>query len=282
MLAGESGSNAKIFHRRSLIVPRLGDTFEVNPALLSLHCQLAVRSLAMKLLRASFVSSLSLLALAGTSLPAVAAKIPANLNDNVVTCGANARCSNKVMFGRNYKVIETAKFTVMVSLSNEAAYTRADVSIENHAGYSQKISPEDFRVEVLSPKPKILLYIPPTELHNLPVPPPVVIPKVAAAPTPTAAATVQVASLGGVVPVPEATSTAPSIDELYLAAKREAAIKEAAEREAAQKHLEPVAIPANETVRGRVYFEKYPKAKEANIVLPIAGLVFEFPYTMKF
>ena len=133
-------------------------------------------------------------------------------------------------------------------------------------------------MEVISPKSKILLYVPPAELVNLPVPAPVeVSPVVAAAPAPPAA-TVDVASAGGSVPVPEAT---PNIDALYLEAKREAALKEAAEREAAQKHLEATAIPSKETVRGRVYFEKYHKAKQMNVVLPIAGLVFEFPYTLK-
>ena len=91
----------------------------------------------------------------------------------MVTCGQNARCSNKVMFGRNYKVIETAKFTVMVSISNEGAYTRADVSIANHADYPQNVSPQDFRVEVVSPKPRVLLYVPPAELQNVAPPPPV-------------------------------------------------------------------------------------------------------------
>src|SRR5882762_8638970 len=100
----------------------------------------------MKSLRMSLFSGVSFLALTGGCLSSFAAKIPTNLNDNVVTCGVNARCTNKVMFGRNYKVVATAKFTVMLSISEEAAYTRADVSIENHADYSQSISPQDFRV----------------------------------------------------------------------------------------------------------------------------------------
>ena len=41
-------------------------------------------------------------------------------------------------------------------------------------------------------------------------------------------------------------------------------------------------IPANEVVRGRVFFEKDPKAKQVKVVLPVAGLVFEFPYAMTF
>ncbi|CAN5592072.1 hypothetical protein BH10ACI4_BH10ACI4_32480 [soil metagenome] len=242
----------------------------------------------MKFAATSLFSCVSFLALTGGSLSSFASKLPttpaANLYDNVVTCGTNAQCSNKVMFGRNYKVIQTAKFTVMVSISNEGPYTRADVSISNNGSYSQNISPQDFRVEEILPKNKVLLYVPPAELHDLPIPPPVVAAAVVAAPTPktSPAPQVEVASMGNSVPVPEAAPTTPTIDELYAAAKREEVLKEAADREAAQKHLETVAVQANEVVRGRVYFEKDPKAKQVNVVLPLAGLVFQFPYSMKF
>jgi hypothetical protein len=33
--------------------------------------------------------------------------------------------------------------------------------------------------------------------------------------------------------------------------------------------------------QGRVYFERDKKSHLVNVVLPIAGLVFEFPYAMK-
>jgi hypothetical protein len=165
------------------------------------------------------------------------------------------------MFGRSYKVIDTAKFTVMVSISNEGAYTRADVSISNHVDYPQNLSPQDFRVEVVSPKPRILLYVPPAELKN------VAPPAVPAVTTPVAAA--------------PAVATN-EIDELFAEAKTEASAKEAAERAAAQRDLAATSIPANEVVRGRVFFAKDPKAKQVNVVLPVAGLVFEFPYAMTF
>jgi hypothetical protein len=232
-----------------------------------------------------YASLLVFTTLAGSGAASFAAKIPTNLNDNVLTCGANARCSNKVMFGRTYKVIQTAKFTVMVSISNEGAYTRADVSIANNGSYSQNLSPQDFRVEVVSPKPKVLLYIPPSELQNLPAPAPVVVPAAEpAAPASGATGDPKVESAAsesepaaGAVP-----NKTPSIDELYAQAKREEARKEAAEKAEAQKHLTASAIPANQVVRGRVYFEKDPKAKQVNVVLPISGVVFEFPYTMVF
>jgi hypothetical protein len=221
----------------------------------------------MTFLRTSLLS----VALTGCSVLSLAAPVPTIIPDNVVSCGQNARCSNKVMFGRNYKVIETVKFTVMVSISNEGAYTRADVSIANHADYPQNVSPQDFRVEVVSPKPRVLLYVPPSELQNVaPLPPiPVVEAPVAAAPA---------AEGGAAAPA----AVAPNIDELFAQAKKEAAAKEAAEKAAALRDLAAAPIPANEVVRGRVFFEKDPKAKQVNVVLPVAGLVFEFPYAMTF
>jgi hypothetical protein len=225
----------------------------------------------MTFLRTSLLS----LTLTGCSVWSLAAT-PTIIPDNVVTCGQNARCSNKVMFGRNYKVMETVKFTVMVSISNEGAYTRADVSIANHADYPQNISPQDFRVEVVSPKPRVLLYVPPSELQNVAPPPPIPVVEapVAAVPAAEGGAAAPAAAGGTVV--------TPNIDELFAQAKKEAAAKEAAEKAAALRDLAAAPIPANEVVRGRVFFEKDPKAKQVNVVLPVAGLVFEFPYAMKF
>jgi hypothetical protein len=223
----------------------------------------------MTFLRTSLLS----VALTGCSVLSLAAT-PSIIPDNIVTCGQNARCSNKVMFGRNYKVIETVKFTVMVSISNESGYTRADVSIANHADYPQNISPQDFRVEVVSPKPRVLLYVPPSELQHVAPPPPIPVVEAPVAAAPAAEGGAAAPAAGPVV--------TPSIDELFAQAKKEAAAKEAAERAAAMRDLAAAPIPANEVVRGRVFFEKDPKARQVNVVLPVAGLVFEFPYAMTF
>ena len=224
----------------------------------------------MTFLRTSLLS----VALTGCSVLSLAAPVPTIIPDNVVTCGQNARCSNKVMFGRNYKVIETVKFTVMVSISNEGGYTRADVSIANHADYPQNISPQDFRVEVVAPKPRVLLYVPPSELQNVAPPPPIPVVEAPVAAVPAAeAGAAAPAAAGGAV-------ATPNIDELFAQAKKEAAAKEAAEKAKALQNLAAAPIPANEVVRGRVFFEKDPKAKQVKVVLPVAGLVFEFPYAM--
>ena len=224
----------------------------------------------MTFLRTSLLS----VALTGCSVLSLAAT-PSIIPDNIVTCGQNARCSNKVMFGRNYKVIETVKFTVMVSISSEGAYTRADVSIANHADYPQNISPQDFRVEVVSPKPRVLLYVPPSELQHVAPPPPIPVVEAPVAAAPAAEG-------GAAAPAGAGPVVTPSIDELFAQAKKEAAAKEAAEKAAALQNLAAAPIPSNEVVRGRVFFEKDPKAKQVTVVLPVAGLVFEFPYAMTF
>jgi hypothetical protein len=205
----------------------------------------------------------------------VAASIPQNaqktiLPDNVVRCEPSAGCINKTLFGRSYKVIDTPRFTVMVAISHEGVYTRADVSIANHTDTPLNMSPEDFRVEVLTPKPKILLYISPAKLV-LPPPPPAPVP--AATPPHHAPAFTETAT----TPAPESTD----VEALYAAAEQKAAQQEALEKAAAEHHLTATAIGPNEVTRGRVYFERDKKSHLVNVVLPIAGLVFEFPYAMK-
>jgi hypothetical protein len=192
------------------------------------------------------------------------------LPDNVIRCEPSAGCINKTLFGRSYKVIDTPRFTVMVSISHEGVYTRADVSIANHTDTTLNMSPEDFRVEVLTPKPKVLLYISPAHLV---LPPPPLAPAPAAVPPPHAAAFTETKA----APAPQSTD----VEALYAAAEQKAARQEAVEKAAAEHHLTATAIGPNEVTRGRVYFERDKKSHLVNVVLPIAGLVFEFPYAMK-
>src|ERR1700730_4710402 len=106
----------------------------------------------------TLLQKLSLAATLGSATFSVAASIPKDaqktiLPDNVVRCEPSAGCINKTLFGRSYKVITTPRFTVMVAISHEGIYTRADVSIANHTDTSLNMSPEDFRVEVLPSNP---------------------------------------------------------------------------------------------------------------------------------
>ncbi|WP_158941776.1 hypothetical protein [Granulicella sp. S190] len=183
------------------------------------------------------------------------ASIPkAILPDNVVTCQPNANCLSKTLYGRNYKVLNTPRFTVMVAVSKEGAYTRADVSIANNTIMSQSLTPEDFRIEVVTPKPKVLLYISPGDLKDLPQQP---IPSQATTP-----------------PSPPATPAEP--DPQAVANQQKVA-----EKAATEHPLTAVSLSPNEVTQGRVYFERDKHEHLVNVVLPIAGLVFEFPYNMK-
>ena len=221
----------------------------------------------------TLLQKLSLAATISSATFSLAASIPKNIEktilpDNVVRCEPSAGCINQTLFGRSYKVITTPRFTVMVSISHEGVYTRADVSIANHTDTPLSMSPEDFRVEVLTPKPKVLLYVSPAKLV---LPPPPLPPAPAAAPTPTPPSPTEA----------QTNPAAPDVEALYAAAKQKAAQQEAAEKAAAEQNLTATAIAPNEVTRGRVYFERDKKSHLVNVVLPIAGLVFEFPYAMK-
>jgi hypothetical protein len=214
---------------------------------------------------------LSLLLVLTSPTLSFAASVPKTiLPDNVITCQVNANCTNKTVYGRLYKVINTPRFTVMVAISQEGSYTRADVSIANNTILPQSLTPEDFRVEVVTPKPKVLLYVPPSDLKDLPATP-------ATAPT----ASTALSPLQSQAPVAADTTQTPNIDELYKEAKQKAALKEETDKVVSQRDLSATSLPPNEVASGRVFFARDKHAQLVNVVLPIAGLVFEFPYIMK-
>jgi hypothetical protein len=73
----------------------------------------------------------------------------------------------------------------------------------------------------------------------------------------------------------------PELSELEAARQR--ATQQAVELAAATPHLKAITIPPNQAVHGRVYFERDPTAthQPVNVVLPIAGTLFEFPDVIK-
>jgi hypothetical protein len=202
-----------------------------------------------------------------------AASVPKTiLPDNVITCQPNANCVSKNLYGRNYKVINSPRFTVMVSISQAGPYTRADVSIANNTIMPQNVTPEDFRIEVVTPKPKVLLYVPPSDLKDFPSAAPA--PQPPTSPTPRLGSSLlprQIATLTG-----SDASQDPNTDQLDAEARNKAA-----DQAAIEHPLEATSLSPNEVTRGRVYFERVKHEQLVNIVLPIAGLVFEFPYNMK-
>jgi hypothetical protein len=201
----------------------------------------------MNVLRVAFVSSL----FTATTF-SLAANLPRNTPSyNIVVCQPNTRCIHHSIFGHDYKILSTDNFSVMVFLSNEGPYTRADVSITNLTSNPISLSPEDFRIEALYSRSKIFPYVPPQNLQATP-----------------AAVVASVPSNQG-------------ISEIEAARQR--AAQEAAQLAAATPHLKAITIPPNQTVHGRVYFERDPDAtnQPVNVVLPIADTVFKFPDIIK-
>ena len=192
----------------------------------------------------------------------LAANLPRNAN--VVVCQPNAGCIHHTIFGHDYKILSTDRFTVMVFLSNEGRYTRADVSITNLTPTPINLTPEDFRIQALTSRSKVFLYVPPSQLENLPAP---------TRATPNATTDAPLAN-----PNPN-----PNPEPSELDAARQRAIQEAVELAAATPHLKAITIPPNQAVHGRVYFERDPRAtpQQVNVVLPIAGTVFKFPDVIK-
>jgi hypothetical protein len=89
-------------------------------------------------------------------------------NPNVVVCQPNAGCIHHTIFGHDYKILNTDRFTVMVFLSSEGRYTRADLSITNLTPTPINLYPEDFHIQTLASRSKVFLYVPPSQLEDLP------------------------------------------------------------------------------------------------------------------
>ena len=96
----------------------------------------------------------------------LAANLPRN--PNVVVCEPNAGCIHHTIFGHDYKILSTDRFTVMVFLSSEGRYARADVSITNLTPTPINLYPQDFHIQALASRSRVFLYVPPSQLEDLP------------------------------------------------------------------------------------------------------------------
>lgn len=81
-----------------------------------------------------------------------AANLPRN--PNIVICQPNAGCIHHTIFGHDYKMLSTDRFSVMVFLSTEGRYTRADVSITNFTPTPINLSPKTSASKPSTPGPK--------------------------------------------------------------------------------------------------------------------------------
>jgi hypothetical protein len=229
----------------------------------------------------TILQKLSLAATIGSatiSFAAGASKTPSKIiqPDNIIVCETSAACETITIHGRAFKVINTPRLTVMVAVSHEGNYTRADVSITNHTDAPFTMTPDDFRVEVVTPKPKVLLYVPPSNLA-LPQPP---LPP-AAAPAPKTPGSNSFLTQSPAPPVEADTPTPATPDTDPITEAKQKAAQDDADKATSEQNLETTSIAPNQETRGRVYFERDKRAHLVNVVLPIAGSVFEFPYAMK-
>ena len=95
----------------------------------------------------------------------LAANVPRN--PSIVVCEPTSGCIHHTIFGHDYKLLSTDRFSVMVFLSTEGRYTRADVSITNLTPTPISVSPEDFHIQTLASKSTIFLHVPPSQVENL-------------------------------------------------------------------------------------------------------------------
>jgi hypothetical protein len=232
----------------------------------------------------TLLQKLSLAAIFTPAALSVAASIPKTiLPDNVIRCEPDTGCLSATVNGHNYKVLNTPRFTVMVAVSHEGSYTRADVNIINKSDLPLNISPDDFRVEVLTPKPKVLNYIPPADL-NLPSPPalqPIPTPQPSASPAPQSPETEIQPPTPPANAESEAGPVASAAETGVPGAPMQDVSQDVGQKAVSEHHLSATSIPPNEATSGRVYFQRDKHAHLVNVCLPIAGLVFEFPYAMK-
>jgi hypothetical protein len=201
----------------------------------------------------------------------LAADLPRSVpRSNVVVCQPNTRCIHKTIFGYDYKMLSTDRFAVMVSLSSQGRYTRADVSITSFTPTPTELSPEVFRIESLTPRSKVFRYVPPSQLENIPAPTRAT--RITAPDDPEPPAN----------PNPEFRQISQISQLSRRAAAEKRAAQEALEFYAATADLKPIILPPREAVGGRVYFERDQRTKhqQVNVVLRIAGTVFRFPYVI--
>ncbi len=159
------------------------------------------------------------------------------------TCQGWSGCTNETIDGRVYKVLRTAEMVVKVSMSTEGEYTRADVSITNNSSAQLEVSPAEFRVDVLTPRPRTLEYVEPASLR-----------------LPVVAASDEMKRGGGRRPAGRVMRSLPPKPEPDLAAS---------------------GVRPDGAVEGKVFFERDRRAKTLNVVLPISGAVFAFPYQVQ-
>ena len=160
---------------------------------------------------------------------------------NILTCHPGKDCTEETVDGRRFYVMQTPQMVVKVAVEPDAKYSHVTVTLENRGGFDIRVAPSDFRIEMTDPKFKRLSYIEPEKLK---------LPKVKAAKV-------------------EKTSAQGSS---FMGASH-------ASESGRPKFLESATVAPEGAASGEVYFERASGSGTMSLLLPIAGSIFEFPYT---
>jgi hypothetical protein len=165
---------------------------------------------------------------------------------DIFSCHPGKDCTEETIDGRTFYDMQTAKLIVKVAIQPDAKYSHIAVAVENRASFDIHVAPADFRIEITEPKFRRLSYIEPGKLK---------LPRLKAPRSVAPSATVPFASsFLGAAHVEPPAAPGPS----FLASSTLA--------------------PA-QSVSGEVYFERAKDPGTMSLLLPIAGSIFEFPYT---
>lgn len=237
-----------------------------------------------------------LLAVTSTASAQTQADQPAT---KVLLCDENAGCTHQYIEGQKFKILTSDGLTVIVSMAMTEKYTRADVSVFNGGTTNVDVLPKEFHLEEVTPKPRPLAYVD--------------VAKIIKSAQNRVAWGNALAAMGGSMARQQSTTTTNSTGTVNASASdgstataayhgtttsntsspdyaaQARADETIRERNAAfaslSGRLSHVVFKANtvlpnQTVRGVVLFEKDKKAQSLMFSVPVAGTVYEFPFTL--
>jgi hypothetical protein len=160
---------------------------------------------------------------------------------NFVSCTNSKSCSQETINGQRFYVIETPQLVVKVALNPDSKYNHFAIALENRSSYGIRVSPSDFRIEVTEPKFKRLSYIEPEKLR---------LPK---------------------VKIKNQPLPPPTLGNSFVAASDPAPHQAGGPLFLTESTLAPAA-----TASGEVFFERDGKPGSMSLLMPIAGMIYEF------
>ena len=161
-----------------------------------------------------------------------------------VTCELSRDCTQETVDGRRFYVIQTPQLVVKVAIDADPKYNHIAVQLHNRSSYDIRFSPSDFRIEETQPKFKRLSYIEPGKLH---------LPRVKNA---------------------RRSLPRPALGNTFMAEPPQ----ESGSQPAGPVFLASSTLAPSGNASGEVFFERDKSNGGMTLLLPIAGLIYEFPY----